>query len=104
MCVGHLYVPHTHTHPFTPCSRQPLSQTAMCCYATGINQLAGQSVSELCLGYISWKDDCWFISFKLVLLDLRVVGCLSSPLWHTGLYKLRSNPESDVLFYLFIAL
>lgn len=99
MCGGHLYVTQTHAHSFTPCSRRPLSQTAMCGYATGINQLAGQSVSELCLGYISWKDDCWFVSFKLILLDLWLVSRLFSALWHTGLYELRSNPESDVFFY-----
>lgn len=52
---------------------QPLSQTAMC-YVTGIKQLASQSVTKLCLGYICGKDDLSFISFHFISLDLSRVA------------------------------
>lgn len=53
-CFLHVLHTHIHTGPYlyTLCALGvDLKQLATCCI-TGINQLAGQSVSELCPGYI----------------------------------------------------
>lgn len=101
----HMYThmhPHTHTHT-CPLSHY-VKRLCVICYVTGINQPASQSVSELCLSYISWKDDLPCISFQLISLDLQIASLVAVALvLYLGrllrFYKLCVNPESDGLFY-----